>query len=149
MAEPRKVPFVTISSFGSPPQTPPEPGKKRRREDEAVDITFGKDGGGGAATGGGLGGGGLFGKEGDTNKSGEEKPTVRLRLTLTEPNDRGSSEFNYSELVQTTKTSSSSSSSSSQVRGADMTVGSMLTKGANLAVTHRDLLWLLSKLSPG
>lgn len=102
MAEPRKVPFVTISSFGSSPQNP-EPGKKRRREDEAVDITFGKDGGGGAAAAGGLGGGGggLFGKEGDANKTAEEKPTVRLSLTLTEPNDRGSSEFSYGELLHT------------------------------------------------
>lgn len=103
MAEPRKVPFVTISSFGSPPQTP-EPGKKRRREDEAVDITLGKDGGGGgggAAAVGGGGGGGLFGKEGDANKTEEEKPTLRLSLTLTEPNDRGSSEFNYGELLHT------------------------------------------------
>uniref|UniRef100_A0A3Q3FSU1 Ubinuclein 2b n=1 Tax=Kryptolebias marmoratus TaxID=37003 RepID=A0A3Q3FSU1_KRYMA len=110
MAEPRKVPFVTISSFGSPPQTP-EPGKKRRREDEAVDITFGKDGGG------------LFGKGGDAGGSGEERPTVRLRLTLSEPNDRGSSEFSYSELLQTTATCSSSSSSSSQVRGATVPKG--------------------------
>ncbi|XP_037545368.1 ubinuclein-2b [Nematolebias whitei] len=119
MAEPRKVPFVTISSFGSSPQTP-EPGKKRRREDEAVDITFGKDGGGAAAVGGlgggGGGGGGLFGKEGDANKTGEEKPTVRLSLTLTEPNDRGSSEFNYGELLHT------KTSPSSQVKLAGATV---------------------------
>lgn len=122
MAEPRKVPFVTISSFGSSPQTP-EPGKKRRREDEAVDITFGKDGGGGgaAAVGGLGGGGGMFGKEGDANKTGEEKPTVRLSLTLTEPNDRGSSEFNYGELLHT-----KTSSPSSQVR--DSRHDTVLTK---------------------
>uniref|UniRef100_A0A1A7XBQ7 Ubinuclein 2 n=1 Tax=Iconisemion striatum TaxID=60296 RepID=A0A1A7XBQ7_9TELE len=100
MAEPRKVPFVTISSFSTPPPNP-ELSKKRRREDEAVDITFGKDGGG-ASVGSG-GGGGLFGntKAGEANTE-EDKPTVRLSLTLSEPNERGSSEFSYCELLQTT-----------------------------------------------
>ncbi|XP_026180222.1 ubinuclein-2b isoform X1 [Mastacembelus armatus] len=99
MAEPRKVPFVTISSFNTSP--PPESGKKRRREDEAVDISFGKDGG--AAAPGSGGGGGLFGdtKAGDA-ESRDTKPTVRLNLPLTEPSDRGSAEFNYGELVQST-----------------------------------------------
>ncbi|XP_026204098.1 ubinuclein-2b isoform X2 [Anabas testudineus] len=107
MAEPRKVPFVTISSFSTAsPPTPPESSKKRRREDEAADLTFGKDGGGGgvAAVGSG-GGGGLFGenpKERDA-ESRETKPTVRLDLPLTEPNERGSAEFNYGELVQSTQ----------------------------------------------
>ncbi|XP_029364309.1 ubinuclein-2b isoform X2 [Echeneis naucrates] len=104
MAEPRKVPFVTISSFNTSPPTP-ESSKKRRREDEAVDITFGKDGGGSAAAVGSGGGGGLFGntKGGDT-ETGETKPTVRLNLPLTEPNERGSAEFNYGELVNSTLT---------------------------------------------
>ncbi|XP_029946046.1 ubinuclein-2-like isoform X2 [Salarias fasciatus] len=112
MAEPRKVPFVTISSFSTPT---PESSKKRRREDEAADITFGKDGGGAAAGSaggaagalggvGGAGGGGgaaLFGnaKGGDAE---EKKPTVRLSIPLSEPNERGSSEFNYGELVHST-----------------------------------------------
>uniref|UniRef100_A0A1A8CXI5 Ubinuclein 2 n=1 Tax=Nothobranchius kadleci TaxID=1051664 RepID=A0A1A8CXI5_NOTKA len=102
MAEPRKVPFVTISSFStSPPNA--ELSKKRRREDEAVDISFGKDGGGCGAAVGSEGGGGLFGNTqgGDANAE-EEKPTVRLSLTLSEPNERGSSEFSYCELLQTT-----------------------------------------------
>lgn len=116
MAEPRKVPFVTISSFNTSPPTP-ESNKKRRREDEAVvDITFGKDGGGSSGTaavgsgggGGGAaaaGGGSLFGnaKGGDAD-TGETKPTVRLNLPLTEPNERGSAEFNYGELVNSTIT---------------------------------------------
>lgn len=106
MAEPRKVPFVTISSFSTAsPPTPPESSKKRRREDEAADITFGKDGGGGVAAAASGGGGGLFGgnvKGGDA-ESGETKPTVRLDLPLTEPNERGSAEFNYGELVQSTQ----------------------------------------------
>lgn len=107
MAEPRKVPFVTISSFNtSPPQTTPESSKKRRREDEAVDITFGKDGGGSAAAAVGSGGcGGPFGNtKGGDGDTGEAKPTVRLNLPLSEPNDRGSSEFNYGELVNSTLT---------------------------------------------
>ncbi|XP_028267241.1 ubinuclein-2b isoform X2 [Parambassis ranga] len=127
MAEPRKVPFVTISTFNTSPPTP-ESSKKRRREDEAVDITFGKDGGGGGVSGGGVGGGsaatvgsggggGLFGntKGGDTETE-ERKPTVRLNLALSEPDDRGSSEFNYGELV---------CSSVSQVKPA----GSIVPKG--------------------
>ncbi|XP_012723301.2 ubinuclein-2 isoform X2 [Fundulus heteroclitus] len=113
MAEPRKVPFVTISPFSAPPPPPPqqqqqqqqtpEPNKKRRREDEAADVSLGKDGGGGAAAVGSGGSGGLFGsaKGGDAD-SGEAKPTVRLNLTLSEPNEKGSSEFNYGELVQPT-----------------------------------------------
>uniref|UniRef100_A0A3Q3Q4J2 Ubinuclein 2b n=1 Tax=Monopterus albus TaxID=43700 RepID=A0A3Q3Q4J2_MONAL len=98
MGEPRKVPFVTISSFNTSPPTP-ESSKKRRREDEAVDISFGKDGSGSAAAVGSGGGGGLFGntKGGDT-ESEETKPTVRLNLSLPEPNERGSVEFNYGEL---------------------------------------------------
>lgn len=107
MAEPRKVPFVTISSFSAPPPPPqqqtPEPNKKRRREDEAADITLGKDGGGGVAAAGSGGSGAAFGntKGGDAD-GGQTKPTVRLNLTLSEPNERSSSEFNYGELVQPT-----------------------------------------------
>ncbi|XP_047428874.1 ubinuclein-2b isoform X2 [Mugil cephalus] len=132
MAEPRKVPFVTISSFNTPTAassssttaattstSSPDSGKKRRREDEAVvDITFGKDGGGGAAAaaagavgsgGGGVGGGGggLFGNttKGSDAESAERKATVRLTLPLAEPNERGSSEFNYGELVNNSSVS--------------------------------------------
>lgn len=109
MAEPRKVPFVTISTLNTTPPPTPETSKKRRREDEAVDITFGKDGGGSAVGSGG--GGGLFGNEkGSDAQREEKKPTVRLNLTLSEPNERGSSEFNYGELVH---------SSLSQVRRAE------------------------------
>ncbi|XP_019961310.2 ubinuclein-2b isoform X1 [Paralichthys olivaceus] len=98
MAEPRKVPFVTISSFGASAATP-ESGKKRRREDEAVDSTLGKDGGGSAAAGSGGGGGPFGNDQGGDADAGETKPTVRLHLPLTEPNERGSAEFNYGELV--------------------------------------------------
>ncbi|KAF3700579.1 Ubinuclein-2 [Channa argus] len=106
MAEPRKVPFVTISSFSTSPPIPPESSKKRRREDEAVDVTFGKDGGGSAAAVGSGGGGGHFGggtAKGGEADTGESKPTVRLSLPLTEPNERGSAEFNYGELVHNTQ----------------------------------------------
>ncbi|KAM8724498.1 ubinuclein-2-like isoform 1-T1 [Acanthopagrus schlegelii] len=104
MAEPRKVPFVTISSFNTSPPTP-ESSKKRRREDEAVDITFGKDGGGSAAAVGSGGGGDPFGNtKGGDAETREAKPTVRLNLPLTEPNERASAEFNYGELVNSTLT---------------------------------------------
>lgn len=102
MAEPRKVPFVTISSFStSVLSTTPESGKKRRREEEAVvDITFGKAGSGGAAAIGSGGCGGLFGNaKGDDAEIAETKATVRLDLPLSEPSERGSAEFNYSELL--------------------------------------------------
>uniref|UniRef100_A0A6Q2WQT0 Ubinuclein 2b n=1 Tax=Esox lucius TaxID=8010 RepID=A0A6Q2WQT0_ESOLU len=86
MAEPRKVPFVTISSFNNNNASPSE-SKKRRREDEA-EISLGEDGGGGSvATGPGT----------ETRRL-----TVRLNLSLSEPSERGSAEFNYSELVQST-----------------------------------------------
>ncbi|XP_015234872.1 PREDICTED: ubinuclein-2-like isoform X3 [Cyprinodon variegatus] len=123
MAEPRKVPFVTISSFSAPPPPPqqqtPEPSKKRRREDEAADITLGKDGGGGVAAAGSGGSGAAFGntKGGDAD-GGQPKPTVRLNLTLSEPNERSSSEFNYGELVQPT---------AAQVKPAGSTVPKGLT----------------------
>lgn len=100
MAEPRKVPFVTLSSFNSAPQTP-EPGKKRRREEDGADITFGKDGGGSTAGKGSGGGGALFGNP-KGGEAGECKPTLRLNLSLSEPSERGSAEFNYSELANTT-----------------------------------------------
>ena len=97
MAEPRKVPFVTISSFST---SPPSESKKRRQEDEA-EVSFGKDGGAGstATVSGGCGSpfGNVKGGDGD---AGEPKRTVRLSLSLSEPSDRGSAEFNYSELVQ-------------------------------------------------
>lgn len=126
MAEPRKVPFVTISSFNTSPPTP-ESTKKRRREDEAVDITFGKDGGGSAAVLGSGGCGGLFGnRKGGDAEIEEAKPTVRLNLPLTEPNERASAEFNYGELVNSTLT---------QVRGKwGRSVGTVVcTDGPNLA----------------
>uniref|UniRef100_A0A3Q2XR77 Ubinuclein 2b n=1 Tax=Hippocampus comes TaxID=109280 RepID=A0A3Q2XR77_HIPCM len=97
MAEPRKVPFVTLSSFNTSAPSTPELSKKRRREDEA--MTLGRDGGGSVV--GSEGGGGLFGTaQGDVAESEEAKPTVRLNLSLSEPSERGSAEFNYSELVQ-------------------------------------------------
>ncbi|XP_029292936.1 ubinuclein-2b isoform X2 [Cottoperca gobio] len=122
MAEPRKVPFVTISSFNTSPPTP-ESSKKRRREDEAVEITFGKDGDGGvsAVAVGSGGGGGPFGNvttTGGDAETAEAKPSVRLNLPLAEPNDRASSEFNYGELVNSTLT---------QVKHASSTVPKGLT----------------------
>ncbi|XP_049601900.1 ubinuclein-2b isoform X2 [Syngnathus scovelli] len=96
MAEPRKVPFVTLSSFNTATPSTPELSKKRRREDEA--MTLGRDAGGSAVVS--EGSGGLFGtSQGDAAEPEEAKPTVRLNLSLSEPSERGSAEFNYSELV--------------------------------------------------
>lgn len=99
MAEPRKVPFVTLSSFNStPPPLTQEPGKKRRREEDCADITLGKDEGGNIAGKGSGGGAGMFGNT-EGGETGESKPTLRLSLSLSEPNERGSAEFNYNELA--------------------------------------------------
>ncbi|XP_054615973.1 ubinuclein-2b [Dunckerocampus dactyliophorus] len=118
MAEPRKVPFVTLSSFNTSTPSTLEFSKKRRREDEAV--TLGRDGGGNVAGSGGDGG--LFGNtKSDVAEPGETKPTVRLDLCLSEPSERGSAEFNYTELVV------SIPSRPSQVKPAGSTVPKGLT----------------------
>nr|XP_057905979.1 ubinuclein-2b [Doryrhamphus excisus] len=118
MAEPRKVPFVTLSSFNTSAPSTPEFSKKRRREDEAV--TLARDGGGNVAGSGGDGG--LFGNtKSDVAEPGETKPTVRLHLSLSEPSERGSAEFNYTELVVSTP------SRPSQVKLAGATVPKGLT----------------------
>lgn len=100
MAEPRKVPFVTISSFNNSSLIQ-DLTKKRRHEDEAIDISFGIVGG--AVLGPAGGGGGLFGNiKRDETGMDKPKPTVRLILPLSEPNERASSEFNYRDLVHST-----------------------------------------------
>uniref|UniRef100_A0A674NUM8 Ubinuclein-2-like n=1 Tax=Takifugu rubripes TaxID=31033 RepID=A0A674NUM8_TAKRU len=100
MAEPRKVPFVTISSFNNSSLIQ-DLTKKRRHEDEAIDISFGIVGG--AVLGSAGGGGGLFGNiKRDETEMDKPKPTVRLILPLSEPNERASSEFNYRDLVHST-----------------------------------------------
>lgn len=102
MAEPRKVPFVTISSYNNSSITQ-DLTKKRRREDEDIDISFGIDGIGSAVFGSGGGGGGLFGNSKDCEtEMDKSKPTVRLILPLSEPNELASSEFNYRDLVHST-----------------------------------------------
>uniref|UniRef100_A0A671Q6W7 Ubinuclein-2-like n=1 Tax=Sinocyclocheilus anshuiensis TaxID=1608454 RepID=A0A671Q6W7_9TELE len=87
MADPRKVPFITLASFSSTPAAPES--KKRRREDEENEPSP-------AVTGGG----GLFGTGTPASDPCEPKPTVRLNLSLSEPSEQRSAEFNYSELVQ-------------------------------------------------
>lgn len=87
MADPRKVPFVTLASFSSTPAAPES--KKRRREDEENQPSPGV-----------TGGGGQFGTGNPASDPGEPKPTVRLNLSLSEPSEQRSAEFNYSELVQ-------------------------------------------------
>ncbi|XP_026076370.1 ubinuclein-2-like isoform X2 [Carassius auratus] len=86
MADPRKVPFVTLASFSTTPTAPES--KKRRREDEENQPSAG------------ITGGGVFGTAKPASDLSEPKPTVRLNLNLSEPSEQRSAEFNYSELVQ-------------------------------------------------
>ncbi|XP_036395157.1 ubinuclein-2a isoform X2 [Megalops cyprinoides] len=95
MAEPRKVPFVTLTAFPAGPASEP---RKRRQEDEADISLEGSAAAGATATG--AGGGGLFGKTSDEDNGETRGITVRLNLSLSEPSDQASAEFNYSELVQ-------------------------------------------------
>ncbi|XP_041940725.1 ubinuclein-2b isoform X1 [Alosa sapidissima] len=105
MAEQRKVPFVTLATFNTTPASEP---KKRRREEE-TDTSQGKNGGVGSAATGPGGGGSLFGNiKGNVSvsdgTSGEPKAvTVRLNISLSEPSEKGSTEYNYGELVQSTQ----------------------------------------------
>lgn len=94
MAEPRKVPFVTLSAFAA---GQPSEQRKRRREDD-TDINVGDAGLGTAATG--AAGCGMFAKAGDGDTAEPRRITVRLDLCLSEPSDQASAEFNYSELLQ-------------------------------------------------
>ncbi|XP_063048490.1 ubinuclein-2b isoform X2 [Engraulis encrasicolus] len=105
MAEQRKVPFVTLATFNTSPASET---KKRRREEDN-DTSHGKNGGIGSAATGPGGGSSMFGNmKGNGNvadgTSGEPRAvTVRLNLSLSEPSDKGSAEYNYSELVQATQ----------------------------------------------
>lgn len=99
MAEPRKVQFVTLSAFAAGAAAE---SRKRRLEEEA-DFNFGRAGEVEAATeaGGGAATDDRLGKPGDKDKAvTEKKATVRLNLSLSEPDDRSSVEFNYGELIQ-------------------------------------------------
>jgi len=85
MADPRKVPFVTLASFSTTPVAA-EP-KKRRREDEENEPSPG------------VTAPGVFGAGKPATEPGEPKRTVRLILSLSEPSEQKSAEFNYGELV--------------------------------------------------
>lgn len=112
MAEPRKVQFVTLSAFAAGAAAD---SRKRRLEDGA-DFNFGRGGAVEAATGAGgataaaaAAGGDRLGQAGDRAAAAaaatsaaavEKRATVRLNLSLSEPDDRSSVEFNYGELIQ-------------------------------------------------
>ncbi|XP_032356708.1 ubinuclein-2a isoform X3 [Etheostoma spectabile] len=98
MAEPRKVQFVTLSAFAAGAAAE---SRKRRLEDEA-DFNFVGAGEVEAATGaGGAASNGRLGKTGDRDTAvAEKRVTVRLNLSLPEPDDRSSAEFNYGEIIQ-------------------------------------------------
>lgn len=85
MADPRKVPFVTLASYSTTPAAAES--KKRRREDEENEPSPG------------VTTGGVFGAGKPATEPGEPKRTVRLNLSLSEPNEQKSAEFNYGELV--------------------------------------------------
>ncbi|KAK7175445.1 hypothetical protein R3I93_002376 [Phoxinus phoxinus] len=85
MADPRKVPFVTLASFSTTPAATES--KKRRREDEENEPSPG------------VTAPGVFGAGQPATDPGEPKRTVRLNLSLSEPSEQKSAEFNYGELV--------------------------------------------------
>lgn len=91
MAELRKVQFVTLSAFAAGAAAE---SRNRRLEDE-TDFNLGRAEEVETATGaGGSAGGDRF------RAKAEKRATVRLNLTLSEPNDVSSVEFNYGELIQ-------------------------------------------------
>ncbi|KAL1005921.1 hypothetical protein UPYG_G00065660 [Umbra pygmaea] len=97
MAEPRKVQFVTLSAFAPGSATG---SRKRRIEDDEADIDLDGDGEVDSTATGTGGGNGLFGKTDDKDNAEPKRITVRLNLSLSEPSDQSSAEFNYVELIQ-------------------------------------------------
>ncbi|XP_076871477.1 ubinuclein-2a isoform X3 [Brachyhypopomus gauderio] len=103
MAEPRKVPFVTLSTFAGGPGAE----SRNRRSDDETEVNFEMEARMGASVsgaGGGGGGGGGGGVPERPDGGGATKRTVRLDLSLSEPSDTSSSEFNYSDLIQSQQT---------------------------------------------
>ncbi|KAG7239739.1 hypothetical protein INR49_028570 [Caranx melampygus] len=99
--------YLRTGALSLPPRTGPLPLLPRPLTGVVPLLTGLKspNGGGSAAAVGSGGCGGLFGNtKGGDAETGETKPTVRLNLPLTEPNERGSAEFNYGELVNSTLT---------------------------------------------
>ncbi|XP_017337068.1 ubinuclein-2b isoform X2 [Ictalurus punctatus] len=88
MADPRKVPFVTLASYNTS-STPVPESKKRRREEE----------GEGGLQHHGRDGGPFSNGKSSGDDPAESKSTVRLSLCLSEPSDKGSTEFSYTELI--------------------------------------------------
>ncbi|KAL4657951.1 ubinuclein-2-like [Arapaima gigas] len=87
MAEPRRVPFVTVS--GATTAAVAEPKKRKREDEEDTEL------GGGGAVGPGAGGGSLVADGARRWKS----ETVRLEVRLSEPSVLRSAEFSYSDLL--------------------------------------------------
>ncbi|XP_015255670.1 PREDICTED: ubinuclein-2-like, partial [Cyprinodon variegatus] len=98
MAEPRKVQFVTLSAFAA--GTAAESRKRRLEEEEEADFNL--DRAGEAEAGSGAGGSATNGDR--EQAAAEQRTTVRLNLSLSEPDDRTSAEFNYGELLQNLQT---------------------------------------------
>lgn len=93
MAEPRKVQFVTLSAFAAGAAAE---SRKRRLEEEA-DFNLDRAGEADEA----VGGAGREGSAGDRDsRAAAERKTVRISLSLSEPDERSSAEFNYGELIQ-------------------------------------------------
>lgn len=103
MAEPRKVPFVTVSAFSSAAAADPRNPRLEADAEECPGIN-GRSGGAemGAGVSCGLSGTDAAGDRGD---GGPRRITVRLNLRLSEPSARGSAEFSYAELVQSSEVS--------------------------------------------
>nr|XP_014347476.1 PREDICTED: ubinuclein-2-like [Latimeria chalumnae] len=83
MAEPRKVPFVTLAAAAS---SPPEPLRKKKDKQQPAAAA-----------------GGTEQAPGSDGKSTGGLQTVRLELSLSEPTQEGCAEFNYPHLVQASR----------------------------------------------
>lgn len=90
MAEPRKVPFVTLSAFTAAAAAPPPPGSeaRKRRLDADTELSLSRESGLGAPEADGSG------------KAPGQSETVRINITLPESTELSFPEFSYSELLQ-------------------------------------------------
>ncbi|XP_017336468.2 ubinuclein-2a isoform X1 [Ictalurus punctatus] len=93
MAEPRKVPFVTLSAFTAAAAAPPPPGSeaRKRRLDADTELSLSRESGLGAPEADGSG------------KAPGQSETVRINITLPESTELSFPEFSYSELLQAKK----------------------------------------------
>lgn len=85
MAEPRKVPFVTLSAFSA---SAPPPGSEARKRRLDADTEPSRETGLGAPEASGSG------------KAPRKSETVRINIPLAESTELSYPEYSYSELLQ-------------------------------------------------